>query len=58
MHAGDVHKPDFRPQVGPEFRDLESHVTHWQDPSPRTDIVELAKSRSYYLRPATPRAPR
>ncbi|MFF1251270.1 class I SAM-dependent methyltransferase [Pseudarthrobacter sp. NPDC058329] len=50
MHAGDVYKPDFRPVVGPEFRGLEGHVAHWQDRVTTTDLVELTKSRSYYLR--------
>ena len=50
MHAGDVHKPGFRPVVGPEFKDLESHVTNWQDTVSPEDIMELTKSRSYYLR--------
>ncbi|WP_028270144.1 class I SAM-dependent methyltransferase [Arthrobacter sp. UNC362MFTsu5.1] len=49
MHAGDVHKPDFRPAIGPEFAGLESHLTRWEDPVTTGDIVELAKSRSYYL---------
>lgn len=49
MHAGDVHKPDFRPVVGPEFKGLESHLTRWEDPVTTEDIIELAKSRSYYL---------
>ncbi|WP_347111220.1 methyltransferase domain-containing protein [Paenarthrobacter sp. S56] len=50
MHAGDVHKPGFRPVVGPEFTDLEDHVTVWEDKVSPEDIMELAKSRSYYLR--------
>ncbi len=50
MHAGDVYKPDFRPLVGPEFKGLEGHVTHWRDRVTTTDLVELTKSRSYYLR--------
>lgn len=50
MHAGDVHKPGFRPAIGPEFTDLECHVTHWEDPLSPGDIMELTKSRSYYLR--------
>jgi SAM-dependent methyltransferase len=50
MHAGDVHKPDFRPPVGPEFKGLESHLTRWEDPVTTADIMELVKSRSYYLR--------
>ncbi len=50
MHAGDVHKPSFRPPLGPEFTGLESHLTRWEDPVTTQDILELAKSRSYYLR--------
>jgi ubiquinone/menaquinone biosynthesis C-methylase UbiE len=49
MHAGDVHKPHFRPRIGPEFTGLESHLTRWQDSVTTADILELAKSRSYYL---------
>ncbi|MDR6435851.1 SAM-dependent methyltransferase [Paenarthrobacter nicotinovorans] len=50
MHAGDVHKPGFRPVVGPEFTGLESHFTWWEDALTPNDIMELTKSRSYYLR--------
>lgn len=50
MHAGDVHKPGFRPVIGPEFDGLESHLTMWQDALSPEDIMELTKSRSYYLR--------
>ncbi|WP_457962878.1 methyltransferase domain-containing protein [Arthrobacter sp. D1-29] len=50
MHAGDVYKPGFRPVVGPEFQGLESHVTRWEDRLSTADIIELAKSRSYFLR--------
>ena len=50
MHAGDVHKPGFRPVIGPEFTDLESHLTSWLDAVSPEDIMELTKSRSYYLR--------
>ncbi|MDI2034994.1 class I SAM-dependent methyltransferase [Paenarthrobacter nitroguajacolicus] len=50
MHAGDVHKPGFRPVIGPEFRGLERHLTTWEDPLTPEDIMELTKSRSYYLR--------
>ena len=49
MHAGDVHKPHFIPPLGPEFVQLESHLTRWEDPVTSADIVELTKSRSYYL---------
>ena len=50
MHAGDVYKPEHRPVVGPEFVRLEGHVTHWQDTVTTNDLIELTKSRSYYLR--------
>jgi SAM-dependent methyltransferase len=50
MHAGDVYKPGFRPVVGPEFAGLESHMTRWEDSLNTGDIIELTKSRSYYLR--------
>lgn len=50
MHAGDVLKPDFRPRIGPEFSVLEGHETRWQDPLGTLDVMELAKTRSYYLR--------
>jgi SAM-dependent methyltransferase len=49
MHAGDVHKPHFRPPLGPEFVGLESHLTRWEDPVTPEEILELVKSRSYYL---------
>ncbi|HEY8700244.1 MAG TPA: methyltransferase domain-containing protein [Arthrobacter sp.] len=50
MHAGDVYKPGFRPVVGPEFEGLQSHVTRWEDRLTSSEIIELAKSRSYFLR--------
>ena len=50
MHAGDVYRPGHKPVVGPEFQGLEGHVTHWQDTVTTTDLMELTKSRSYYLR--------
>lgn len=50
MHAGDVHKPDFRPHVGPEFRGLASLETRWQQPVTPEELLDLVKSRSYYLK--------
>lgn len=50
MHAGDVIKLGFRPVVGPEFTGLERHLTQWEDVLTTHDVIELAKSRSYYLR--------
>ncbi|NUP58948.1 MAG: methyltransferase domain-containing protein [Pseudarthrobacter sp.] len=50
MHAGDVYRPGHKPVVGPEFQRLEGHVTHWHDTVTTNDLMELTKSRSYYLR--------
>ncbi|MDQ6752186.1 MAG: class I SAM-dependent methyltransferase [Actinomycetota bacterium] len=49
MHAGDVHRPHFRPVIGPEFTGLQSHLSGWAQPLTPPDIRELVKSRSYYL---------
>jgi SAM-dependent methyltransferase len=50
MHAGDVHKPDYHPPSGPELGGWESLEVLWEDPITPEGIVELTKSRSYYLR--------
>lgn len=50
MHAGDVHKPDFRPTLGPEFAPAEGHNTRWDQTLTPEEVMELAKSRSYYLK--------
>lgn len=50
MHAGDVHKPDFRPGIGPEFAPAEPHNTRWAQQLTPEEIMELAQSRSYYLK--------
>ncbi|GAB3283724.1 class I SAM-dependent methyltransferase [Sinomonas notoginsengisoli] len=50
MHAGDVHKPDYHPPSGPELTGWESHEVRWEDAVTPEGIIELAKSRSYYLR--------
>lgn len=49
MHAGDVHNPGFRPAVGPQFTGLASHETRWRQEVTPEDLLELVKSRSYYL---------
>ncbi|WP_028279168.1 class I SAM-dependent methyltransferase [Arthrobacter sp. H5] len=48
MHAGDVFRPEYRPDPGPTLAGLESHVTRWTQSLTTGDIVDLAKSRSYY----------
>ncbi|MCC9196040.1 class I SAM-dependent methyltransferase [Arthrobacter sp. zg-Y820] len=54
IHAGDVLRPGFRPAVGPEFVPDASHTTHWSQQMTPEDLMELAKSRSYYLSAAAP----
>lgn len=49
IHAGDVLRPGFRPVVGPEFVPDASHVTRWTQRMTPEDLMDLAKSRSYYL---------
>ncbi|GAA5229505.1 class I SAM-dependent methyltransferase [Arthrobacter cryoconiti] len=50
MHAGDVHKPDFHPNVGIEFTGLAAHETRWEQSQSPDEVIELATSRSYYLK--------
>ncbi|MFJ3956475.1 class I SAM-dependent methyltransferase [Arthrobacter sp. NPDC090010] len=54
MHAGDVIKPHFVPAIGPGFGEAAAAVLPWNDELSTADIIELAKSRSYYLRSAEP----
>ena len=49
IHAGDVLRPGFRPVVGPEFLPQASHTSAWSQRMTPEDLMELAKSRSYYL---------
>lgn len=50
MHAGDVHRPDFAPPLGQEFYAPESGQWTWTQQLTGEQLIELAKSRSYYLR--------
>lgn len=50
MHAGDVHRPDFVPPLGLEFQTPESGAWTWEQELTGEQVIELAKSRSYYLR--------
>ncbi|GAA1498658.1 class I SAM-dependent methyltransferase [Paeniglutamicibacter kerguelensis] len=50
MHAGDVHRPDFQPPLGQEFFAPEPGQWTWNQELTGEQIIELAKSRSYYLR--------
>lgn len=49
MHAGDIHREDFTPTVGPELV-LEHRAVHeWEDPMPTQDVIDLARTRSYVI---------
>lgn len=50
MHAGDVHRPEFEPAKGPGFGAWERLEEHWTQPATPEFLIELAKSRAYYLR--------
>ncbi|AJT41387.1 class I SAM-dependent methyltransferase [Psychromicrobium lacuslunae] len=50
MHAGDVHRPEARPAIGPQFGPATAHLSHWAQELTTEDLIELVKSRSYYLR--------
>ncbi|MDP5227275.1 MULTISPECIES: class I SAM-dependent methyltransferase [Arthrobacter] len=50
MHAGDVIKPHYAPSIGPEFLPPEAAVLPWHDELTTLEVMELTKSRSYYLR--------
>ena len=50
MHAGDVHREDFRPVVGSGFTAAQVHRTRWVQSMTPGDIMDLANSRSYYLK--------
>lgn len=54
MHAGDVHKADFHPTLGAEFAAPQAHNTRWSQSLTPEAIMELAKSRSYYLKASGP----
>lgn len=48
MHAGDVFRPSYRPQLTPQFSEPETRVQTWTQSLTVPDVVELARSRSYY----------
>ncbi|WP_049172096.1 class I SAM-dependent methyltransferase [Corynebacterium sp. 239_CJEI] len=55
MHAGDVLRPGFYPEVGPELELVDEVRLAWEQTLTIEDIVLLARTRSYWLRskPAT-----
>ena len=49
MHAGDVHREDFLPTVGPAL-ELTGRGTHlWEDPMTTPEVIDLARTRSYVI---------
>ncbi|ATG53839.1 SAM-dependent methyltransferase [Brachybacterium ginsengisoli] len=49
MHAGDIHREDFLPVVGPELELVRRGVHDWEDPMPTGDVIDLARTRSYVI---------
>ena len=50
MHAGDVFSPEYRPELGPSFSVPEEILVHWTQELRVSDVVDLARSRSFYQR--------
>lgn len=50
MHAGDVYSPAYRPEFGPLFGPPEDLLVRWTQELTVADVVDLARSRSYYRR--------
>ena len=49
MHAGDIHREDFTPTVGPALALASRSVHQWEDPMPTRDVIDLARTRSYVI---------
>ncbi|MBF4993611.1 class I SAM-dependent methyltransferase [Arthrobacter gandavensis] len=49
IHAGDVLRPGFRPELGPQLRLHEFNTASWSVAMTPEDLAELAQSRAYYL---------
>ncbi|WP_193106786.1 class I SAM-dependent methyltransferase [Brachybacterium sp. FME24] len=49
MHAGDIHREDFLPTVGPGPSLVQRSVHAWEDPMPTQDVIDLARTRSYVI---------
>jgi SAM-dependent methyltransferase len=58
MHAGDVFSPDDRPSFGPLFGVPEELLVRWTQELTLQDVVDLARSRSYYQRASPDRRER
>ncbi|MEE1617904.1 class I SAM-dependent methyltransferase [Brachybacterium sp. J144] len=49
MHAGDIHREDFEPEVGAGLRRIHRAAHVWEDPMPTQDVIDLARTRSYVI---------
>jgi SAM-dependent methyltransferase len=49
MHAGDIHREEFTPTVGPGLVLASRSVHRWEDPMPTRDVIDLARTRSYVI---------
>ncbi|GAA1314182.1 class I SAM-dependent methyltransferase [Brachybacterium tyrofermentans] len=49
MHAGDIHREDFTPTVGPGLALASRSVHQWEDPMVTGDVIDLARTRSYVI---------
>lgn len=47
MHAGDILREGFRPEVGPGLTLTGQHVITWEDPRSTDEMIRLALTRSY-----------
>lgn len=54
MHAGDVQKPGFIPEFGPQLRLIDECRTTWDQHLTPEQIILLARTRSYWLKAKAP----
>lgn len=50
IHAGDVYRPEWRPDLGDPFGAVEPHVSRFTQELTFDELVGLASTRSYWLR--------
>lgn len=50
MHAGDVYRPHWRPDLGPFFGEVHARIDEFTVPMTIDDIVALTATRTYWLR--------
>lgn len=50
MHAGDVYRPQWRPELGADFAAVEARIDEFSVPMTIDDTVSLTATRTYWLR--------